>query len=155
MFSRRHFLSLMVATAAAAGMDRGVAAAVSRPVRLGILAPSHCALPVVLAVARGLFGRQGIDAEVRYIPEMGEIAAALAANELDFGQLAVPLAVGMNQGAAGAPAQMPLTIVQVLGINGGALSVGTATPSASSPSCAASASVSTAPGSSIAPSFCA
>ncbi len=128
MFSRRHFLSLMVATAAAAGMDRGVAAAVSRPVRLGILAPSHCALPVVLAVARGLFGRQGIDAEVRYIPEMGEIAAALAANELDFGQLAVPLAVGMNQGAAGAPAQMPLTIVQVLGINGGALSVGTATP---------------------------
>lgn len=128
MFSRRRFLSLMAATAAAAGMHRGIAGAVPRPVRLGILAPSHCALPVVLAGARGLFGSQGLDAEVRYFPEMEEIAAALVADGLDFGQLAVPMAVGMNQGAAGAPAQTPLTIVQVLGINGGALSVGTATP---------------------------
>lgn len=127
MFSRRRFISLLAATAAAS-MHRGIVAVESRPVRIGILAPSHCALPVVLAEARGLFGRQGIEAEVRYFPEMGEIATALAAGELEFGQLAVPMAVAMSEGVAGMPSRVPLTLVQVLGINGGALSVRTAAP---------------------------
>lgn len=127
MFSRRRFLSL-VAAVAAVNVHRGIAGSESRPVRIGILAPSHCALPVVLAEARGLFGPQGIEAEVRYFPEMGEIATALAAGELEFGQLAVPMAVAVSEGVAGMPTRVPLTIVQVLGINGGALSVGAATP---------------------------
>jgi len=91
-------------------------------VRIGIMAPSHCALPVAYAGARRQFAKDGIRAELVYFDSMPEIVRGLHLGELQFGQLTTPLALALGAGNPKFP-PMKVAAAQVLGINGGVLAV--------------------------------
>ncbi len=96
----------------------------SRPLTVGILTPSHCAGPYLLARAEGFFKAEGLAVELRRYSGTAQIAADLIGGRLDFGQLVTPLAFAMHTGAKPFVAPTPMVVVQITGTNGGALMIG-------------------------------
>lgn len=95
-----------------------------KPLRVGILTPSHCGAPYLLARARGYFRAEGLEVELRNYPSPGPIGEDLLAGRLDFGQLITPLVFALHTGAAPFKAATPMVVTQLTGTNGGALMIG-------------------------------
>ena len=77
MYSRREFL---YSTALATGglvVLKSSAFAQTRTIKVGVLAPSHCALPVLSAKTKGMFKKAGVNAEVVFMKGMPEIATKI------------------------------------------------------------------------------
>lgn len=121
MISRRTFIRNIAATAGGLAFF-GTSVFAQKTVKIGVLAPSHCALPAVLAKTRGLFQKTGVSAEIVFLKDMPEIVKSLYEGALDFAQLITPIALGASAGNPKLP-QMSLAVTQVLGVNGGVLAV--------------------------------
>jgi nitrate/nitrite transport system substrate-binding protein len=127
IMSRRQFIK-KTATAAAAGVVLGNAPAFSSfvygstRIRIGVIAPSHCALPMVHAALSNTFKKNGVDAEIVYLPDMPDIAKGLLTNDLQAGQLISPVFFAMNAGIGPfRDKATPLVCAQTAGTNGGVL----------------------------------
>jgi len=93
-------------------------------IKIGVIAPSHCALPVLDAYHNDIYKKNGIDAEIVYKPDMPDIAAGLMGGELQVGQLISPVFFAMNAGSGPFKGKAtPLVTAQVAGTNGGVLVV--------------------------------
>jgi nitrate/nitrite transport system substrate-binding protein len=135
--SRREFVkSGSLLTAGLAGsmvfpqaMVNKVYAGVGQKIKIGVIAPSHCALPMVHAKLTGTFQKNGVDAEIHYMPTASSVAMAMIDGKIDVGQLITPVfyAVSLALGPF-AKLKTPLVSAQVAGSNGGVLVVGWNSP---------------------------
>ncbi|MBI4684036.1 MAG: ABC transporter substrate-binding protein [Nitrospirae bacterium] len=123
MFNRREFIGGMIAIGSMAFFKKSVFAS-SQKIRIGVLVPSHCALPVFLADERGILKKSGIQAEITLVDKMEDIVKGFAKGDFDFAQLTTPLTLAMSAGNPKLP-NIPVGITQVLGTNGGVLAVST------------------------------
>lgn|GEM_PF-3819286 len=73
-------------------------AAAPLQIRIGVLAPSACSLPVVHAFKAGYYRKNGIDANIVYMRDTTAIATGLMTSEIHVGQLPAPLFFMMNAG---------------------------------------------------------
>jgi ABC-type nitrate/sulfonate/bicarbonate transport system substrate-binding protein len=121
MISRRTFVRNAAVTAGGIALF-GTSVFAQKTVKIGVLAPSHCALPPVLANTRGLFQKTGVSAEIVFLKDMPEIVKGLHDGTLDFAQLITPITLAAGAGSPKLP-KMSLAVTQVLGVNGGVLSV--------------------------------
>lgn len=125
--SRREFIkkSAVAATTLWGGTLVGTAFATTQTVKIGVLAPSHCALSMVHAGIAGNYKKNGINAEIVYLPDMKDVAKGLMSGELTAGQLIGPVFLAMNSGIGPyAGNALPLVTAQVGGTNGGVIVVG-------------------------------
>jgi len=125
-FTRRKFIKTVSAAAAITALENQfpfhVFASVPKKVKIGVLAPSHCALPIVNASLRGLYKKNGIDAELVYLPDMKDLAQGLMKKEIEAAQIISSVFFAINAG--GGPfkgKETPLVTAQVAGTNGGVL----------------------------------
>ncbi len=99
-------------------------AATGHTVRIGVIAPSHCAMTMIHAHLAGLYAKNGINAELKYLPTSKDIAQQLAQGSLDIGQLITPIFYGVHLGIGPfANYKQDLVSAQVAGSNGGVLVV--------------------------------
>jgi len=124
VISRRKFVRNSAVAAGGLMLFGPSAFAGVKKIRIGVLAPSHCALPVLLAESRGHFKRNGVNVELVFAKGVPEILKGLGNKSLDFGQVVSPVAFGATAGHPKLP-NLPLSAVQVLGTDGGVLSVST------------------------------
>ena len=100
--TRRSFLKIGAAGALYAAVPFGTGASLfaseQKTAKIGILAPSHCALPVIYAQIQGEFKNNGVDAELVYKKTSKEIAMGILSGELDFGQVISPVVYAMQLG---------------------------------------------------------
>ena len=96
----------------------------SKPVKIGIYAPSHCSLPVVHAFHNAFLKKNGVTAEIIYCSGMPDILKKLISGEIDFAQLMSPMVFQMHFGQMKLP-QTSLAVTQFLGTNGGVLGIST------------------------------
>jgi NitT/TauT family transport system substrate-binding protein len=69
-------------------------------VRAAFVVIGSAVLPAWIAADRGIFERYGLDVELIYVPGLAKISEALLANEIDFGVVPAPAAMGPGiQGA--------------------------------------------------------
>jgi ABC-type nitrate/sulfonate/bicarbonate transport system substrate-binding protein len=113
-----------MAAAGGLALFGGKAFAAPGKTRIGVLAPSHCALPVLRAQGNGLFKKYGVAADVVFAEKMDDIVRGIAKGELEFGQLTTSMALAMGSGYPKLP-KVAVGTAQVLGANGGSLSVST------------------------------
>ena len=59
--------------------------------KIGVVAPSHCALSMVHADISGNFKANGVDAEIVFKPDIKDIAKGIVKGELQAGQLISPV----------------------------------------------------------------
>ena len=110
------------------GASRALAST-SGKVKVGVIAPSHCALSLIHAYHTGIYKKNGIDAEIVYKADMPDIAAGLIKGELTVGQLISPVFFAMNAGSGPFKGKAtPLVTAQVAGTNGGVLVVAKDSP---------------------------
>ncbi len=133
--TRREFLAVMaaaVASAASIGAISNTPSARQAPRRptpsrpgafkVAVVLPSHCALPLVLARAAGIYERQGIDVELVPMASHTDAADSLQQGDVHAAQLAGPLFFALHQGTGPyKDNRTPLVSMQVAGIEGGAL----------------------------------
>jgi nitrate/nitrite transport system substrate-binding protein len=131
--SRRKLITTAAATAALYLADapmqlfgrRSAHAAKGGRLKIGVIAPSHCALSLVHASLSGKFKKNGIDAEIAYLPDVQNIAKGLISGELAAGQIMSPVFYAINTGSGPFKgSETPLVTAQVGGTNGGVLVVG-------------------------------
>ncbi|KPA09934.1 ABC transporter substrate-binding protein [Candidatus Magnetomorum sp. HK-1] len=91
-------------------------------VKIGVYAPSHCALPIVYAYHNNVLKNNGVNAEIVYCSGMPDIMKKLITGEIHFAQLMSPMVFQMHAGQMKAP-QKSLAVTQVLGTNGGILGI--------------------------------
>lgn len=125
--TRREFVKT-ASTAAAAGVLLGEMTGFTRFVRastkvsIGVIAPSHCALTMVYAGMNDAFKKNGINAEIVYLPDMPDIAKGLLSGDLQVGQLISPVFFAMHAGAGPFKDKAtPMVCAQTAGTNGGVL----------------------------------
>jgi len=105
------------------GVSKAFASGVGK-IKIGVIAPSHCALPVLDAYHGEIYKRNGMDVEIVYKPDISDIAAGLMGGELQAGQLISPVFFAMNAGSGPFKGKAtPLVTAQVAGTNGGVLLV--------------------------------
>jgi nitrate/nitrite transport system substrate-binding protein len=126
--SRREFIKrtslLAGATLAGGSFFESTAFAIVKPVKIGVLPPSHCALSMVHAHLTGTFKKNGINAEIVYVPDMKDIAQGLIRKELDAGQLITSSFLALNAGVGPfAGNAVPVVTAQFGGTNGGTVVV--------------------------------
>ncbi|GAB4485066.1 MAG: CmpA/NrtA family ABC transporter substrate-binding protein [Thermodesulfovibrionales bacterium] len=128
--SRREFLKTSSLAAAAACLSSvpwagRVFAASSTTLRIGVIAPSHCALPLVHASLTNAYKKNDVKAEIVYLPDTLDIAKGLNRGELHAGQIISPVFFSMVAGSGPFKGnQTSLVTAQVGGTNGGVLVVG-------------------------------
>lgn len=132
--TRRRFLELSTSTLATtcllsgipgAGLFPARARASTGKIKIGVIAPSHCALPELHAFHTGLYKANGIDAEIVYMPQTSDIAKALIKKEIAVGQLISPVFFAVHGGFGPFEGKAtPLMTAQVGGTNGGVFVVG-------------------------------
>ncbi|MBN1980722.1 MAG: ABC transporter substrate-binding protein [Chitinivibrionales bacterium] len=124
MITRRAFVK-KIAAASTAICTPGVIktfSASSRAIKIGVLAPSHCALPIVHAAAVGNFEKNGVSAEIVYYPDITDISQALISNQINAAHLITSLFFLVSTGNGPfAGKATPLVTAQVGGVNGGVL----------------------------------
>ena len=118
--NRREFLGSAVAAAVGATLPGSVVFARPLKVRIGVLAPSHCALPILWAGKRGFYRKMGVEPEVVFSTGMPELVKGLSKGDLDAAQLVAPIPFAIHAGSSQFP-RMPVAVTQVLGVNGGIL----------------------------------
>ncbi len=96
----------------------------TKKIKIGVLGPSHCAMPVLWAYQSGLYKNVGISVEPIFARGMFELIKDLSKGKYDFIQLMTPMAFGIHVGSRALP-KVPVALIQVLGSNGGALAVST------------------------------
>ena len=126
-FTRRDFIKTTT-TAAAAGVLLSNAPGfthyvyASTKIKVGVIAPSHCALPMVYSSLNNTFKKNGVNAEIVYLPDMPDIAKGLLSGELQVGQLISPVFFAMNAGCGPFKGKAtPFVCAQTAGTNGGVL----------------------------------
>ena len=93
-------------------------------ISVGIMAPSHCAAPYAYAAVKGLFEKNGVDAELAYYQHMPQLAGDLIAGKIQVGQLISPLFLSVHFKASKFKnTGVPLVTPMFTGTNGGALMV--------------------------------
>ncbi len=113
-----------IGTAALPFFSDGRAFGMPGRVRIGVIAPSHCALSLVHASLTARYKKNGIDAEIVYMPDALDIAKGLAKGDIQVGQLMSPIFYAMNAGSGPFKnASTALVTAQVGGTNGGVLVV--------------------------------
>ena len=90
-------------------------------VRIGVFGPSHCAAPVFFAQEKGFFAEVGVKVRVINYPSISSIAKDIAADNLDLGQLVMPLNFAINAGVTPINIDEPLYVAMVLGVQGSSL----------------------------------
>ena len=126
--SRREFIkrtSLFAgATLTGGTLFESAAFAIAKPVKIGVLPPSHCALSMVHAHLTGTFKKNGVNAEIAYVPDMKVIAQGLINKDLDAGQLIASSFLALNAGVGPYNGHaVPLVTAQFGGTNGGTVVV--------------------------------
>lgn len=96
----------------------------TKNVSVGIMAPSHCAAPYVYSQVKGLYAKNGLNADVVLYQGMPEIAKDLIAGRIQFGQLMLPLFLAIHcKAGAFKDSGVPMVTTQATGIKGGAITV--------------------------------
>lgn len=126
--SRRDFIkktTVLAGTSLLGGsLLENAAFAISKPVKIGVLPPSHCALSMVHAHLSGTFKKNGVNAEIVYVADMKDIATGLISGDLDAGQLIASSFLALNSGVGPfAGSAVPLVTAQFGGTNGGVVVV--------------------------------
>ncbi|HHO48438.1 MAG TPA: twin-arginine translocation signal domain-containing protein [Desulfobacteraceae bacterium] len=123
--TRREFIKTAT-TAAAAGVVLANAPGLTRcvhastRVRIGVVAPSHCSLSMVHASVDGMFRKNGVNAEIVYLPDMPDIAKGILSGDLQAGQLITPVFFAINAGIGPFEGNATRIIcAQTAGTNGG------------------------------------
>jgi nitrate/nitrite transport system substrate-binding protein len=105
-------------------MAQATQAAAGPPVRVGIIVPSHCALPMLHAQLSGFYEQNGIAVEIHPLPTSNAIANGLVEGRLEVGQVMTPYFYSATLGSGPfADRRTPLVTAQVAGSNGGVLVV--------------------------------
>lgn len=106
------------------GLPAATFASRKTTVKVGVLAPSHCALPMINADLTGSYREHGLEVEVVFARTMPEIAKGIFSGELHFGQLMVPMTIAAHLGIGPfAGTHQPLVSPMWAGTNGGAMVV--------------------------------
>ena len=132
--SRREFIKQTAALAAGAlcggALFQNTAFAIpAKTVNIGVLAPSHCALSMIHAKLAGNYKKNGVNAEIVFLPDMKDVAQGLISGDLAAGQLIVTAFLALNAGTGPFAGQaVPLVTAQIAGTNGGVLVVGKDSP---------------------------
>jgi len=126
--TRRDFLKGTTAGIIAASVSplfpAGRLALASSDMRLGVIAPSHCAAAYYVAELSGRFKESGLNAEIVPYTNMGMAAKDLAAGNLQAAQLTVPLFLALRAGKGPVSTPQPLLATQITGTDGGAIVTG-------------------------------
>lgn len=97
----------------------------SQKIRIGVIAPSHCALPAIHAFITGNYKKNGINAEIVYRSDSQDVAKGIFNDELDAGQLVSPAFYAINAGSGPFKGMATsLITAQLGGTNGGVVVVG-------------------------------
>lgn len=67
-------------------------------IKVAVLSPSHCALPMIYAQQAGFYQEYGLQVEIYNASSMAEIAWAIFQEKIQFGQLMVPLTIAAHMG---------------------------------------------------------
>jgi nitrate/nitrite transport system substrate-binding protein len=127
--SRRKFIRTAALTATAAAVSsfpmQFAFASAPRKIRIGVIAPSHCALSMIHASITGRYKKNGVDAEIVYLPDALDIAKALISGEIQVGQIMSPVFFAINAGTGPFKGSAtPVVTAQTGGTNGGVLVAG-------------------------------
>ncbi len=96
----------------------------TKSVSIGILAPSHCAAPYVYSDVKGLYEKNGLNANLVFYQGMPDIAKDLIAGRIQFGQLMLPLFLAIHcKAGAFKDNGVPMVTTQATGTKGGAITV--------------------------------
>jgi ABC-type nitrate/sulfonate/bicarbonate transport system substrate-binding protein len=95
---------------------------VKNPIKIGIVSPSHCALPIILADHRKYYKKFAGNVELIFKKGTSQVAKGLLNGELNFGQIIVPLSFAIHSGHPKFP-KNKLAVTQILGSNGGVLAI--------------------------------
>lgn len=127
VITRRDFIKTAT-TAVTAGMVLGNVprftkyAYASTKIRIGVIAPSHCALSMVYSSLNDTFKKNGVNAEIVYLPDMPDIAKGMLSGDLQVGQLITPVFFAINAGTGPFKGNAtPIVCAQTSGTNGGVL----------------------------------
>ncbi len=86
-----------------------------------IFIPSLCSAPLLYAEARGIFSRNGLDANLRTAPGWSGVKDLLAYGHVDAAHMLSPVPLAVNQGLDGKRADISIAAIQ--NINGQALTL--------------------------------
>ena len=126
--SRRTFIqqggSALTALSLVSGFPSLLRASASSSIKVGVLAPAHCAVPLYFADLSGYYKEHGITAEIIPFTDMSKIAKGVLQGDLHFGQLIVPMTIAAHTGSGlFAKKNTPLVSPMWLGTNGGSMVV--------------------------------
>jgi len=126
--SRRNFLKHSGATLASISLASSfptlAKAVTDTRIKVGVLAPSHCALPMVYSDLAGTYREHGLKVDIKYATNMPELAKGLRSGELHFGHLMAPMIWAFHTGAGPFKGMgLPLVSPMWAGTNGGAMVV--------------------------------
>jgi ABC-type nitrate/sulfonate/bicarbonate transport system substrate-binding protein len=125
--TRREFLKGSLATAAVASASMSlipVRKAWAAPdMRVGIIAPSHCAAPYFVTALSGRFKESGLNVEVIPYKDMKKAAGDLLGGKLQAAQLTLPLFLALRAGTGPVDSPKPVIASQITGTEGGAIVV--------------------------------
>ena len=126
--SRRDFLlktSIGLGTSIAGASITTPLFATAKSIKVGVLAPSHCALPIIFADISNIYKKYGLKVEPVYKKSMPELIKGINKGELLFGQVISTLILAANAGI-GPFKGKPVNLISSMltGINGGILITG-------------------------------
>lgn len=126
--SRRKFIKKGGAALTTLGLTAGfpniLRAIPTSTIKIGVLTPSHCAIPILYANLAGYYREHGLAVEVINVSEMNKLTEGVIKGDLHFGQIMVPMTIAAHTGS-GPFAKYKTSLVSPMwvGTNGGAMVV--------------------------------
>jgi ABC-type nitrate/sulfonate/bicarbonate transport system substrate-binding protein len=126
---RRGFLRKsagLVAGLAAAklpGLGGSAARASGQEINVGIIAPAHCAAPLIYASHRSYYAEESLHVKLHNYTSPPELAKDLLAGRMDMAQLIVPLVFAIHTGHSPFKTSVPMVVPIICGIHGSNLMV--------------------------------
>jgi len=93
-------------------------------VKVAVLAPSHCALPMIYAQLAGFYKEHGLAVDIEFASSMEEIAKGIFSDRIHFGQFLTPMALAAHMGIGPFQGQQQSLVSPMwAGTNGGSMVV--------------------------------
>lgn len=126
--NRRSFLlasgAFLTSLSLTGGLPSLASTSIKTRVKVAVLAPSHCALPMIYAQLTGFYKEHGLAVDIEFANSMADIARDIFADRIHFGQVMAPMTLAAHMGI-GPFYENQQTLVSPMwaGTNGGAMVV--------------------------------
>jgi len=110
--------------AAAQGDIEAPTVGIGKKVRIGVLCPAHCSIPLVYADLEGIYRKYGLETEIVYLSGMPQIVKGVVSGDLQCGHVIAAVFMAAHLGIGPfKPIQTPWVATQVTGTNGGVFAI--------------------------------